>query len=77
MDVRDCMLLSQGTDGDGSVDSYTALSVMTSLKKLAKQKNLTVICTIHQPSAEIFDLFENLMLLANGRVVYFGSASEV
>lgn len=32
----------------------------------------TVISTIHQPSSEIFRLFDRLMILADGKTVYFG-----
>lgn len=36
------------------------------------KKGVTIICTIHQPRAEIFRLFTNVFLLANGKVVYQG-----
>ena len=37
----------------------------------------TVMCTIHQPSAEIFFMFDRLLLLQKGgRMVYFGSVED-
>ena len=33
---------------------------------------LQVVCTIHQPNSDITDRFDDIMLLASGRVVYFG-----
>lgn len=36
----------------------------------------TVICTIHQPSSEVFELFDTLCLLAEGRMVYLGPSGD-
>jgi ABC-type multidrug transport system ATPase subunit len=48
---------------------------MAAVRNLANQ-NRTVICTIHQPSQQTFDLFDTLLLLAKGRVIYFGLVRE-
>jgi len=48
---------------------------MTAVRKLADQQ-LTVMCTIHQPSAAIFALFHSLLLLSAGKVIFFGPAKE-
>lgn len=32
----------------------------------------TIICTIHQPASNVFSLFQNLLLMADGRVAYMG-----
>lgn len=36
----------------------------------------TVIASIHQPSSEVFELFDMLFLLSSGKTVYFGQASQ-
>ena len=35
----------------------------------------TVLCVIHQPASEVFELFDTLALLAEGATVYFGPAA--
>lgn len=46
------------------------------LKELAAAGDCTVICTIHQPQTKIFNLFDDLMLLKAGLVVYYGPADK-
>eukprot|EP01104_Vermistella_antarctica_P018239 TRINITY_DN6684_c0_g1_i1.p1 TRINITY_DN6684_c0_g1~~TRINITY_DN6684_c0_g1_i1.p1 ORF type:complete len:692 (+),score=176.21 TRINITY_DN6684_c0_g1_i1:91-2166(+) len=57
------------------LDGYNAFSVMESLHNLANQGR-TIVCTIHQPRSTIFDLFDRLMILSQGRCVYFGPARD-
>ncbi len=52
-----------------------ALSVVDCMKKLAQQGK-TIICTIHQPSSEIFEKFDRLCLMAEGRLAYIGPNNE-
>ncbi|KAJ3058638.1 hypothetical protein HK102_010384, partial [Quaeritorhiza haematococci] len=66
------LLLDEPTSGLSSTD---ALSVMTTIKSLAR-KNRTVILTIHQPRSEIFDMFDKLLLLSKGRATYFGPSAD-
>jgi ABC-type multidrug transport system ATPase subunit len=54
------------------LDSFLAQSVVEAMEVLAKSGR-TVLATIHQPSSEVYAMFDKLMLLAEGRVVYFGS----
>lgn len=67
------LFLDEPTSG---LDSKTALSIMTTIIKLAKNQNRTVVCTIHQPRSDIFSLFDKLLLLSGGKVAYFGDAQE-
>lgn len=41
-----------------------------------KRRRHTVIFTIHQPRSHIFADFDRLLLLARGKVVYFGPANQ-
>jgi hypothetical protein len=46
--------------------------------KYVKSENVCVVIVIHQPSEAVFKLFDNCMLLSEGRTCYFGpvAASE-
>lgn len=57
------------------LDSFMAASVVQVLKKLS-QRGKTVILTIHQPSSELFELFDKILLMAEGRVAFLGTPSE-
>lgn len=52
-----------------------AHNVLQVLKNLAA-KDKTIILTIHQPSSEIFCMFDKLLLMAGGRVAFLGTPSE-
>lgn len=65
------IFLDEPTTG---LDSYTSTQLMTILKDLAKSGRV-VIQTIHQPNSEIFVMFDKLMLLAKGKVIYFNESS--
>jgi len=56
------------------LDSAMAESVVVTMRKLA-EKGHSIICTIHQPSAYVFNLFHQVMFLAGGRLAYFGTPS--
>lgn len=57
------------------LDSFMAHNVLQVLKNLAA-KDKTIILTIHQPSSEIFGMFDKLLLMANGRVAFLGTPDE-
>jgi ABC-type multidrug transport system ATPase subunit len=44
---------------------------------VANPQRRTVLCTIHQPSAEIYKLFDKLYFIVDGRAAYFGPAADV
>lgn len=36
----------------------------------------TVICTIHQPSSEIFTLFDRVMFMVDGNICFLGTRTK-
>lgn len=63
------LLCDEPTSG---LDSTTSLKICKMLKNEAKTQGTTIICTIHQPSAEIFNTFDRLLLLHDGFEIYQG-----
>jgi len=39
--------------------------------------NKTVIMTIHQPNQEIYDMFDRLILMSEGSIVYQGDSCDI
>jgi len=65
------IFLDEPTSG---LDSYTSFLIMSLIQRIARENNVIIVYTIHQPSLDIFKLFDNLMVLDKGKVVYFGRA---
>lgn len=58
------------------LDSQTSWAILDLLEKLTKSGQ-AVLCTIHQPSAMLFQRFDRLLFLAKGgKTVYFGEIGE-
>ncbi|NWI45840.1 ABCG2 protein, partial [Picathartes gymnocephalus] len=66
------LFLDEPTTG---LDASTANAVLLLLKRMSKQGK-TIIFSIHQPRYSIFRLFDNLTLLAAGRLLYHGPAQH-
>ncbi|KAH6876526.1 ABC transporter [Thelonectria olida] len=58
------------------LDSQTSWAILDLLEKLSKAGQ-SILCTIHQPSAMLFQRFDRLLFLAKGgRTVYFGDIGK-
>lgn len=68
------LFLDEPTSG---LDTFTAHSIVALLRDIAHDQGKTIACTIHQPSSEIFWMFDDLILLADGQVMYHGPIDGV
>ncbi|KAG2347847.1 pleiotropic drug resistance ABC transporter [Suillus weaverae] len=67
------LFLDEPTSG---LDSQSAWAIVQFLRELADHGQ-AILCTIHQPSAELFQIFDRLLLLGKGgQTVYFGDIGE-
>ncbi|KAH9859495.1 hypothetical protein IAQ61_011276 [Plenodomus lingam] len=67
------LFLDEPTSG---LDSQTSWAILDLLDKL-KKNGQAILCTIHQPSAMLFQRFDRLLFLARGgRTVYYGDVGQ-
>ncbi|KAJ5520314.1 CDR ABC transporter [Penicillium fimorum] len=67
------LFLDEPTSG---LDSQSSWAICSFLRKLAEHGQ-AVLCTIHQPSAMLFQQFDQLLFLARGgKTVYFGPVGD-
>jgi ATP-binding cassette subfamily G (WHITE) protein 2 len=71
------LFLDEPTSG---LDSVTALDLLRTFHALAhgksQEKAVTIVCSIHQPQSKIFNLFDSLILLKAGNVIYQGPRKQ-
>lgn len=67
------IFLDEPTSG---LDSYSAMQLIKVLKKVAKAGS-SVLFTIHQPSSDVFNSFDRILLMNNGRVMATGQVEQL
>lgn len=58
------------------LDDLSCSQCVSLLRRIA-HGGRTVICSIHTPSAKIFEMFDHVYILANGQCVYQGQGSNL
>ncbi|PON36521.1 ABC type transporter protein [Parasponia andersonii] len=66
------LVLDEPTSG---LDSTAAHRLLTTLGALA-QKGKTIVTSIHQPSSRVYQMFDSVLVLSEGRCLYFGKGNE-
>eukprot|EP00494_Astrolonche_serrata_P031854 UN32123 len=69
-----CIFLDEPTSG---LDAYLAYTVIKMLQNLAHEEGATVCVTIHQPSSEIVELFDEFIIMHKGDVVCSGTLDDL
>lgn len=58
------------------LDDLSCSQCVSLLRRIA-HGGRTVICSIHTPSAKIFEMFDHVYILANGQCVYQGQGANL
>ena len=67
------LFLDEPTSG---LDAFTQLSVIRFLHDLSREGR-TIVATIHSPSSQMLELFDDIIILAEGRILYQGPSDEL
>uniref|UniRef100_A0A1A9WZY6 ABC transporter domain-containing protein n=1 Tax=Glossina brevipalpis TaxID=37001 RepID=A0A1A9WZY6_9MUSC len=67
------MFFDEPTSG---LDSVASLQIITYLRRLA-QGGRIIVCVVHQPSSKIMQLFDNVLVMAGGEMLYSGFQNEM
>ena len=57
------------------LDSSTTFQVLSCLQQLAQISQYTVLVSLLQPARETYQLFDDIVLMAEGKIVYHGPRS--
>lgn len=67
------LLLDEPTSGLDSTAAHRLVSTLVGLSRKGK----AVVASVHQPSSQVFHMFDKVLLLSEGSCIYLGTASDV
>ena len=59
------------------LESYTSFQICKFMRQMVHMMDLTMVISLLQPAPETYDLFDDLILLSNGQIVYHGPREKV
>lgn len=59
------------------LDAASAHSVMSELRRVANTTSMSMILTVQQASELVFEMADTLLLIADGKMCYFGDSTQV
>lgn len=59
------------------LDSSTTFQIVTCLQHFVHITDATILVSLLQPAPETFDLFDDVILMAEGKIVYHGPRTSV
>ena len=57
------------------LDSFQAMALVRLMRSLTA-RGTTIVCTIHQPSSDLYNMFDQLLLMADGRMAFLGAPDD-
>jgi ABC-type multidrug transport system ATPase subunit len=66
------LFLDEPTSG---LDSTSAMSIVRLLRRLA-DNGQAILCVVHQPSTPLLAHFDRLLMLSEGKMIYFGALGD-
>ena len=67
------LFLDEPTSG---LDAAAASNIMEEIIRVAKEENLVIVCTIHQPSSKVYNGFDEVMIMSKGREAFSGPVGD-
>eukprot|EP00538_Stauroneis_constricta_P011077 CAMPEP_0119551744 /NCGR_PEP_ID=MMETSP1352-20130426/4913_1 /TAXON_ID=265584 /ORGANISM="Stauroneis constricta, Strain CCMP1120" /LENGTH=649 /DNA_ID=CAMNT_0007597857 /DNA_START=239 /DNA_END=2188 /DNA_ORIENTATION=+ len=67
------LFLDEPTSG---LDAAAASNIMQEISRVAKEENLIIVCTIHQPSTKVYNGFDQVMIMSRGRQAFSGDVDK-
>ncbi|KAL8027252.1 hypothetical protein ABFX02_14G083200 [Erythranthe guttata] len=59
------------------LDSSTTYQIVCCLQQVAHLQDATIVVSLLQPAPETFDLFDDIMLMGEGKIVYHGPRTDI